>query len=217
MAGGIHILFGEAGAIELRDALRQLGRGDRVLEFPDDLSFGPIAPADPAMRATWVAETLYEDGWHAIVPDIEKFWSDALSADERHVVWFSRRVTRDYAGFLEYLWRIGDRPCDIVDLTEVMVPVRDAAGRVTKSRPARAIGLLDSYQFIGGDLFSLAVSLGNEARAAYRSEWVKLREENAPLRIVSDIAKCVCRRSQRSDDTTLANAAISASITPIRR
>src|ERR1700722_7004884 len=129
MAGTVHIVFGEAGEIELRDALRQLGRDDRVLEFPDDLSFGPITPPDPTVRATWVAETLFEDGWHAIVPDVEKFWSDVLPADERHVVWFSRRVTLDYAGFLEYLWRIGDRPCDIVDLTEVIGAVRDATGR----------------------------------------------------------------------------------------
>lgn len=185
MAGTIHIVFGEAGEIELRDALRQVGRDDRVLDFPDDLSFGPIAPPDPTVRATWVAETRFEDGWRAIVPEVEKFWADALSADERHIVWFSRRVTCDYAGFLEYLWHIDDRPCNLVDLTEVMVPVRDATGRVAKSRPARAIGFLESYQFIDGDLFSLAVPLGDEARAAYRGEWAKLREENTPLRIVT--------------------------------
>lgn len=185
MPGTAHIVFSEAGAIELRDALRELGRDDRVLEYPDELGFGPIAPPDPRVRAKWVADTLHDDGWHAIVPHVEKFWADALAGNEHHVVWFSRRVTQDYAGFLEYLWRIGDRPCDVVDLTGVMVPVRNAAGDMAGSRPARALGFLDSYQFIDGNLFSQAVPLGAKARATYHGEWAKLRDENSPLRIVT--------------------------------
>lgn len=185
MPDQVHIVIGEAGAAELRQALRELGRDDRVLEFPDDLSFGPIAPPDPAIRAAWIADTLHEDDWHEIVPHVEKFWADVLSAGEHHVVWFSRRVTRDYAGFLEYLWRIGDRPCDVVDITEASVPVRGVDSSITRRRRALALGLLDSYQFIDGNLFSHAVPLGEKARAAYHDEWTKLRDENAPLRIVT--------------------------------
>lgn len=44
MAFVTHFVFGEAGGIELRDALRQLGRDDRVLEFPDDLASGRSRP-----------------------------------------------------------------------------------------------------------------------------------------------------------------------------
>jgi Domain of unknown function (DUF1835) len=103
MADVTHIVFGEAGALALREALCRLKRGDRVLEFPDDLGFGPIAPSDPAIRAQWVADEFGAADWHAIVPHVEAFWTAALTGDERHIVWFSRRVTRDYAGFLEYL------------------------------------------------------------------------------------------------------------------
>jgi len=58
MADRTHIVFGEAADIELRDALRQLGRDDRVLACPDDLGLGPIAPSDPATRAQWMAHQL---------------------------------------------------------------------------------------------------------------------------------------------------------------
>ena len=123
MAEIMHIVFGEAGGIELRDALRQSGHDDRVLEFPDDFSFGPIAPSDPARRAQWVADQLGASEWHEIAPHIDAFWAEALSSDARRVVWFSRRTTQDYCGFLNYLGRVGHRPCDVVDLTEAMVPV----------------------------------------------------------------------------------------------
>lgn len=203
MPDQVHIVIGEAGAAELRHALRELGRDDRVLGFPDDLSFGPIAPPDPAIRAAWIADTLHEDGWHEIVPHVEKFWADVLPAAEHHVVWFSRRVTRDYAGFLEYLWRIGDRPCDVVDITEASVPVRGVDSSIARGRRALALGLLEAHQFIDGDLFSLATTLGNEARAAYRAEWTKLRDENAPLRVVTPELRLVSAPLTYFDDALL--------------
>lgn len=185
MASSTHIVFAEAGAVGLRDVLRQMGRGDRVLEYPDDLSFGPIAGADPVVRARWVADELGETGWREIAAHVAAFWNDALSARERHVVWFSRRVTRDYVGFLEYLYRIGDRPCDVVDLTETVVPVRGYGGSIQGSRRAICTGLLDAYQFVEVDLLARASPLGDEARAAYRVDWERLRSDDAALRIVT--------------------------------
>jgi hypothetical protein len=184
MTGTIHIMFGEAGATELREALWKLGRDDRVLDQPDDLAFGPIAPADPVIRANWVANTLGDPKWRDIVPHVERFWA-ALHGDERHVVWFSRRVTRDYAGFLEYLSRIGDRPCDVVDLTEIIVPVRGVDSAIVGSRRAITVGLLEAYQFLDANLFAQAVPLTDETRGRYRAEWDELRNENAPLRVVT--------------------------------
>jgi hypothetical protein len=139
VANTIHIIFGEAGATELRDALRQLGHDDVVLDYPDDLGFGPIAPADPMTRAKWVADTLDEPEWRNIIPHVESFWA-ALRGDERHVVWFSRRVTRDYTGFLEYLSRIGNRSCDVVDLTEIILPVHGVDSAIAGSRRALTVG-----------------------------------------------------------------------------
>jgi hypothetical protein len=94
-------------------------------------------------------------------------------------------VTRDYAGFLAYLHRIGDRPCDVVDLTATVVPVRGCHGSIRGSRRAVCAGLLDAYQFLEGNLFTSAVPLAEETRGAYRLEWDRLRAENAALRIVT--------------------------------
>lgn len=184
VTASIHIVFGEAGAIGLSDALAKLGRTDRVLEYPDDLSFGPIATTDPVLRGRWVADKLGDANWQEIAPLVAAFWNDAQSASERHVVWFSRRVTRNYVGFLEYLHRIGDRPCDVVELTETVVPLRGRDGSVRGSRRAICTGLLEAYQFFEGDLFASAVPLSDEARGAYRLDWDRPRAENAALRIV---------------------------------
>ena len=203
MAEIVHIVFGEAGGIELRDALRQSGHDDRVLEFPDDFSFGPIAPSDPARRARWVADQLGASEWHEIVPHVDAFWAEALSGNARHVVWFSRRTTQDYCGFLNYLGRVGHRPCDVVDLTEAMVPVRRGDGTLTGARRAICAGLTESYQFLDGNLFSRAVPLTDEARAAYRAQWERLRGENAPLRIVTEDLRLVSVPLTHFDDALL--------------
>ncbi len=203
MAQTTHIVFGEAGGIELRDALRQVERDDRVLEFPDDLGFGPIAPADPVARAQWVAEQMGEPQWREIVPQVEAFWAAALSGTGRHVVWFSRRVARDYCGFLEYLWRIGDRPCDVVDLTDAMVPVRAGDGSLRGSIRAICASFTEAYQFLETNLFAQGVSLSDDARASYRAEWERLRAENASLRIVADELRLVSAPLSSFDDMLL--------------
>jgi uncharacterized protein DUF3658/uncharacterized protein DUF1835 len=203
MSGTTHIVFGDAGAIELRDALRQLERDDRVLEFPDNLSFGPIAPSDPATRAQWVADELDAPDWRAIVPQVEAFWTAALAGDARHIVWFSRRVTRDYTGFLDYLWWIGDRPCDVVDLTETMVPVRGSDGAVRGSRRAICTGLLDAYQFLDANLFAQATPLADDIRRRYRTQWEELRAENAALRVVTPELRLVSAPLNQFDDALL--------------
>lgn len=181
----LHIVFGDAGADDLREALARLGRDDQVVEFPDDLGFGPIAPPDPPVRAQWMAENLDENGWRETVPFVEKFWADVLLPSSKHIVWFSRRVTRDYAGFLEYLWRVGDRPCEVIDLTETRIVPRCDDGRVYQERRAVCVGLLNARAFIDHDLLSRAAPLSDDARAVYRTQWEKLRQENASLRIVT--------------------------------
>jgi DNA-binding transcriptional ArsR family regulator len=181
----LHVVFIDAGAPDLREALSQLGRDDRVVAFPDNLSFGPIAPSDPASRAHWIAQQLDEHGWEKIVPQVEQFWAAVLAPEQRHVVWFSRRETRDYAGFLEYLRRVGDRPCEVVDLTETLIVPRAEDGRVYPQRRAICIGIMNASAFIDQDLLSRAMPLDDDSRTRYLAEWENLRRENAPLRIVA--------------------------------
>jgi hypothetical protein len=181
----LHIVFGEAGTANLREALTLLGRADRVIAFPDDLSFGPIVPSDAASRAQWISKELIDDGWNEIVPYVEQFWREALADGPRHVVWFSRRVARDYTGFLEYLRRVGERPCDLVDLTEALIARRDQRGQAMRDRRALALGLLYAHDIVDSDLLARATPLSDDARRRYRADWDRLQQENAALRIVT--------------------------------
>jgi hypothetical protein len=54
----LHVIFTPSGAGSLNQALRSAGRDDQVVSFFDDLSFGPINPADSSLRAKWVENEL---------------------------------------------------------------------------------------------------------------------------------------------------------------
>ena len=181
----LHVVFNMSAAVDLRKALVLVGRNDRVIAFPDNLSFGPIDPPDSAVRAAWDEAELGYTGWEEITPGIQQFWAAALDVDARCVAWTSRRSAQDYAGFLEFVWRLDDRPCDVVDLTETVVARPDKDGQASPPHLALSLALLPAYQIIENKLFDLARPLTTGDRAAYRAMWQKLRSENAALRIIS--------------------------------
>jgi len=174
-----------SAAGDLSEALTLMGRDDGVVALPDNLSFGPIHPPDPALRAAWIEAELGYEGWDEVGSASDKFWAAALAADSLPIAWISRRSAQDYAGFLEFLWRLGDRPCNVVDLTDQMVTRHDKEGRVSEPHLVVSPALLNPYQFIENRLFDLAQPLTTQARSAYRATWQKLRPENAPLRILT--------------------------------
>ncbi len=201
----LHIVFTPGGAWSLRRALDAVGRDDRVICLLDDLSLGPIAPPDPYARAAWAQtqlgftawpnpETRFDlaDGefghirWDELVPLTQMFWRDALSDGSRKIVWVTRRSAMEYAGFLEWLWRAGDTPFEIVDLTEAMVSNYrpDRAG----TPPVLAVSLrrLWPEDIIANKLLDRAVPLEASDRSRYRALRQQLRAENAPFRVVSD-------------------------------
>jgi hypothetical protein len=120
-ASPLHIVFNPSAAAGLRDALRQAGRDERVVSLFDSLSFGPINPPDPELRRTWVEEELGYTGREKVVGEATSFWPEALSISNRRIAWLSRRSAQEYAGFLEWLWRLGKEPIEVIDLTDVMV------------------------------------------------------------------------------------------------
>jgi hypothetical protein len=134
----LHVLFSPSAAGELRRALANAGRTDRVVCSFDNLSFGPINPPDGALRTKWVEEELGYAGWEDVMAQTAAFWSDALTPG-RKIVWVSRRATLEYAGFLEWLWRLGDEACDVIDLTEVMIVGRSQHGPPPPSRLALSL------------------------------------------------------------------------------
>ncbi len=180
----LHILFSESAAASVQIALTEAGMGDAVATQPDDFGFGPINPSDPATRGAWVEQTL---GYHEPWPDheMEAFWTLARTPDARRVVWFSRREARSYAGFLEWLWRAGDLPCDILDLTDLLLNQRDRDGRPCPPEPA-IMPLMQPSHILENRLLKRAELLSWDARGRYRRRWSDLRSENAPLRVIED-------------------------------
>jgi hypothetical protein len=124
-------------------------------------------------------------GWEEITPGIQQIWAAALDTDARCVAWMSRRSAQDYTGFLEFVWRLGDGPCDVVDLTDIMVASDEKDGQASPLQLVLSLALLPAYQIIDNKLFDLARPLTPHDRVAYRATWQKLRSEKAALRIVS--------------------------------
>lgn len=180
----LHILFETDAADAVREALAKVGRGgDQVVALPDDLSFGPIAPPDPALRARWVRTELRRN-WARTNRAAASFWDTALTAAARRVLWVSRRSSREYAGFLEFVWRIGDAPCEIVDTSGVTVRRWRDGGRLDVPTPACSTTEIPPERMVDIGLLDRARPLTAELRHASRHAWSELRRDNAALRVV---------------------------------
>jgi Protein of unknown function/Domain of unknown function (DUF1835) len=172
----VHIVFGPMAAASLEMAIRQAGREDRVVCHQGNLALGPIDPPEPHVRSAWMdrelppAETSAE-----CFPDDSAFWKEALRDDVRKVAWMSRRSAPEYCGFLEWLWRLGGQPCEVVDLTDMPVGNR---------RRAFSLSLLDPEEIVDNGLLDRTTHLDAAARAYHLGIWRRLRTENAPLRVV---------------------------------
>jgi hypothetical protein len=183
-ASTLHVAFNSSAAACLRDALRQAGRGERVVSLFDCLSFGPINPPDPALRGKWVEEELGYTGWEEVVGDATSFWRKALSIGNRMVAWLSRRSAQEYAGFLEWLWRLDEDPIEVIDLTDVMVAGNNNGSAMP--RLAISLALVPPRQILQDDLLDGTEKLTPALRRQYRELWGRLRAENAPLRVLSE-------------------------------
>jgi hypothetical protein len=181
-----HVAFTPLGAENLRGALRNAGRDDRVIGLSDDLRFGPINSDDLSLRAKWIKNELGLTGWGDIAAESEWFWQQALSFDHRMVAWLSRRSAREYAGFLEWLWRRGDQRCEIVDLTDLQLPQFSEHGSVTA--PVADLAQIVFEEIYDDDLFERTEVLSTTTHRKYQALWRQLRDENAALRILKSDA-----------------------------
>lgn len=180
----LHFVFSPSGAVNLAEALEQTGRDDQVVTFYDDLSFGPINPPDSISRVKWVEDELGRTGWDEVTAESERGWQEALSPDARKVAWLTRRSSMEYAGFLEWLWRLGDAPYEVVDLTEVKVSHHQEHGPPRPPRLAVSLGMLNHDTICRDKLWDLAGPLQMTERRRYLDLWQQLRSENAPLRVI---------------------------------
>jgi len=183
----VHIVFHPEAVDDLREAVRRAGRLDRVAVFCDDLSFGPISPVDQDRREAWVRRKLHHGAWYEEeVGDTEPFWAEALATETRLVAWTSRRSAREYAGFLEWLRRLGDRSCEVVDLTDVMAIHTGRDGSELPPRRVLALAYLAPETMLALGLLDAARPLDDVARQRHLSLWNRLRAENADLRVFGD-------------------------------
>lgn len=179
-----HVVFTPSGAGCLVQALRKAGRDDQVIACFDDLSFGPINSTDTSFRAEWVEKELGQTDWNKAPNSTERLWDETRFPNNRRVAWLSRRSAMEYANFLEWLWRHGDAPCDVVDLTDVTVSYRPEHGPPRRPQLAISLAMLHHDVIASERLWDLAAPLQTSTRTRYLDLWRQLRDENAPLRII---------------------------------
>lgn len=184
MTPTVHIVFHRDAVDDLREAVRQAGRLDRVTVFRDDFSFGPISPPDPDQREAWMRRALHNVAWYdETVGDTEPFWREALEPGKRLVAWTSLRSAMEYTGFLEWLRRLGNLPCEVVDLTETMVVRSWRDGGKLPPRLVLSLAYLHPEEILELGLLEFARPLDEVSRQRHLNLWDRLRAENAPLRI----------------------------------
>jgi hypothetical protein len=183
----LHIVFSDSFSGSLRVALRELGRDDAIACFLDDLSFGPIDPPDPRARRKWVRRELapgMRDREWPLRP-LAAFWKAALAPSSRRIVWVSTRSAPEFAGFLEFVWRLGEGSCDLVAFDGDALVSRGDSGHKAGGR-AIALAELPPYHLTATRYWERAAPLERAERERYRSDWARLRAENAPLRILDE-------------------------------
>ena len=167
----LHIVFTQSGAVDLRRALAKAGRPDEVAACPEDFTYGPIDPGDRTQRDAWFDEILELDPFPLTSED--EFWARALDGERRLIAWTSTRVAKERAGFLEWVWRLGDTPCEVIDLSDFR----------TDGRPV-VLPLLVADKILELGLLDLARPLAAGDRRHLQEIWRRLRDENAPFRTI---------------------------------
>jgi hypothetical protein len=180
----LHVVPGDSAGGSLKEAIRavgyqQGGYQQEVLSFCDDLSCGPIAWGTSRERAAWWSHI------HGprLPDDFEAFWHRLETADERLVVWFGRHSASELAFFLALADRLGERPYDIVDVTDLKWTIPRPDGTSAITRPAGAVGIVPTDRLMA-QLGTASPVPPQEARLA-GSLWQHLRTQNAPFRVVT--------------------------------
>lgn len=182
----MHVVISASGAGSLRQALRAAGRRkERIVAFPDHLSYGPIDPPDPESRLDWMVAALGHErtDWDWLPEHVNEFWRRASEPAARTVVWTSSRSADEHAAFLAWVERMDGQPYDVADLGDIEITKRYKDGRQRRDK-AVSLGLLPPEAIVEAALWDLARPLDAFERMAHLSTWRRLRTENAPLRII---------------------------------
>lgn len=179
----MHVAPGLSAAGTMRMAAKMEGRHDEVVGLPDSLSFGPIDYVDSKVRSAWVEEVI-GCRWDDVIEESEQFWNKVLTTDKSRILWFSRRSAMEYAGFLECVWRLGDAPYSVIDITDLPIIYRNNRREKLPVRVGACVSLITHEVMLENRLFDKATPVTAEQKGSFRSLWNKLRVENAPFRVV---------------------------------
>ncbi len=173
----LHVVFGMSAAGSIRQALRQIGCNERVIGFPDDLSVGPIDVPEARYRKDWLDDELSYP--LEISSQSDQFWTDAMSPDVSPVAWVCRNHALEYAGFLEFVSRVGESAFWVTDASDVVIP-----RGMHRETALWSLGILTPDQIIKADLSSRRTRLSPPEVTRYRDLWQRLQAENARFRVV---------------------------------
>jgi hypothetical protein len=176
----LHIAPGMSAGGSLRQAIADAGRDESVLSFSDDLSCGPIDPDTPSVRAAWWAQ-IYEEAEGAAY--FGEFWGRVAATDDRFVVWFGCHSSMELAFFLSWVDRLGKRPYAIVDVTGLRLPYTEQDGSLAVTQPVQAVSIVPTVAL--KSLFGSEQPFTEQERQETRRHWHRLKEENAPFRVVT--------------------------------
>jgi len=175
----LHVTFGHSAAHSLKLALARLNCSEEVALLPEDFSIGPIDPGDAAQRAQWEDEELDEAEPTATSASVSTFWEKVSSWPGIIVVWMSSRSVVELCGFHVLLWRLPRANIQAIDVSTVEF-------RSPKYDERQAFAIVRDDRIVEHGLLDVATPVTDVARASSRNKWQQLRQENAPLRILTE-------------------------------
>jgi hypothetical protein len=171
----LHVTPGPSAGGSLRQALRSASLDDDVWPCWDDLSCGPIGSDVGSGRLAWWAQLIEEP--EVMDAQIRAFWDRVATTDDRLVVWFGRHSALELAFFLAWAEKLGDRSYKIVDVT--------GWSDGTSLPPASAVSLIPPMGL--KSLLGTERQVGALERDLASQQWRRLKTENAPFRVVSEV------------------------------
>jgi hypothetical protein len=175
------VTFSESAAGSLKFAFDRLNCSEEVVPLADDYSMGPIDRGDADQRAEWEREELDYEDTIADSESVASFWKSVSTWPGRLVVWMSSRSGVELCGLHALLWRLPDANVHLIDVANIQFrpggPAYDEGQAFANVRDDRIVehGLLE-----------LATPISDVRRASLRKHWQRLRQENAPLRVLAD-------------------------------
>jgi len=157
-----HLAFGMSDAAALRRALVARDPEVRVVPLPNDMALGPINPPSPALRRGWYKQ-LRLDEEAELVDWWEASWEKATALSSTLYIWFCRTNANHNASLHEFIWRRGNRPVRLIDVSGQNVLYGD------RSYPITTITIA-GYEFLASMPYKQTEPLTDQQIRAFHEE-----------------------------------------------